>query len=68
MEHTFWTWNWISGGYNSCPISVAPTLREAKRRSAELGCGRIFADPKTFRKITTAEMAALDRAWAAAFD
>jgi len=68
MEHTYWTWNWHSGGYNSCRISVAPTLREAKLRATELGGGRLFADPQTFRKVTTAEMAAIDRSWAAAFD
>ena len=68
MEHTFWTWNWLAGGYNSCPISVAPTLKAAKRRAADLGGGRLFADPQTFRKVTSTEMAAIDRSWAAAFD
>ncbi len=76
MEKTFWTWEWIGGGYNSCSIGLNPTLEDAKKRAEEIGkpvassprSVTLVADPKSFRKVTTTEMVAIDRSWASAFD
>jgi hypothetical protein len=68
---SIYTWNWTTGGYNSC---AARTFAEAKCKADSMGTPRagmkvrLVPDPKSFRKVTAAEMAALDRAWAAAFD
>ena len=73
MEHTHWTWNWTNGGYNSCSITEAPTLAEAKKRASSIGTPppglrevTLMADPKSFRKVTMVEMAAINRSWCAA--
>ena len=70
----FWTWNWTSGGYNSCLISEAPTLIEAIAFAAKMGTSpdprrkTLVPNPSTFEQVTSKEMAAIDRSWAAAFD
>ena len=76
MKNTFWTWNWKNGGYNSCSISEAPTLKAAKAKAAAIGAPdpnntrsvRLVAEAGSFRQVTTAEMVAIDRSWASAFD
>ncbi|NBZ96727.1 MAG: hypothetical protein EBR40_09945 [Proteobacteria bacterium] len=68
---SIYTWNWKTGGYNSC---TARSLAEAKRKADVIGTPkagmkvRLVPDPGSFRKVTTTEMAAIDRSWAAAFD
>ena len=71
---TFWTWNWTSGGYNSCSIQAAPTLEKAIAFATKMGIPSfpghvtLHPNPKTFRQVTTREMVEIDRSWASAFD
>jgi hypothetical protein len=71
---TFWTWNWKSGGYNSCSISECPTIEAAILRAEAIGkpidSRTVGLTPYrlSFRKVTTREMCDVDRSWASAFD
>jgi hypothetical protein len=62
-----WTWEWIGGGYNSC---TASSREEALSKAMEMTTGpaRLVPDISTIRPVTDAEMRAIERSWAAAFD
>lgn len=66
-----WTWNWTSGGYNSC---VAGSRAEALGVAMQMGLPTmpghvtLVPDPSTLRAVTPAQMHAIDRSWASAFD
>lgn len=77
MNNTIWTWEWKSGGYNSC---TAPSREEALAKALAMGQPHptaaasggmtvtLLPDPKTLRSVTPEEMSAIDRRWACAFD
>jgi hypothetical protein len=68
-----YTWNWVGYGYNSC---LASSRRQAISKARKMGKPTVAGgmqvtlvpDLKTLRKVTAAEMVAIDRSWASLFD
>ena len=70
---TFWTWQWISGGYNSVSVDVAPDRWDAIHHAVSMcpgtdGRKKLVPDLATFKQVTTKEMVAIDRSWSSMFD
>jgi hypothetical protein len=63
-----WTWNWTSGGYNSCR---ADSRQEALSIGQKMGMPKaamtvtLVVDESTLKPVSSEEMAKIDRWWGA---